>query len=455
MELEGTLDYAGCAVVSGWARDASRPDVRVAVEILADGAPLTTVAADRFREDLLAGGMGDGRYAFELVLGPRLRDGQRHTIVARIAGTDFELANSPREIHCLPEVSEPLAPAVLERVRRVAGRAAAALRTGAATAAEAHRLSPLRIHLVCYEDLDEWVLGKIARRLREELAALGLLASLGREPDPAADVNHHIIYWGYVDRKRTLETTMITHIDNRRELGKVRQQLAEVGVEMGICMSFEAVHRLAHFGVPREKLCFVRPAHDGLIAPRKLLVGITTRIYPDGCKREHLVAELAPALDPETFRLAIMGSGWEPVIATLRERGIEVDHWDRFDPEAYRELIPRVDYYLYTGLDEGSLGFLDAVAAGVATIVTPQGYHLDVEGGITHSFQDLEDLRRIFTDIAAQRRQRTAAVADWTWGRCAREHALVWDYLVHRQRRRPLPPALATELQQLALVIAG
>ena len=42
------------------------------------------------------------------------------------------------------------------------------------------------------------------------------------------------------------------------------------------------------------------------------------------------------------------------------------------------------------------MGFLDACAAGVKTIVTPQGYHLDAMRGITHGFKELPELVAIF-----------------------------------------------------------
>jgi hypothetical protein len=203
------------------------------------------------------------------------------------------------------------------------------------------------------------------------------------------------------------------------------------------------VHRLAHFGVPRDRLCFVSPAHDGVVTPRRTLVGLTTRLYDDGRKRESLLEALAETISPADFRFAIMGSGWDAIVERLRDRGFEIDYVSRFDEAAYHALVPGLDYYLYLGEDEGSMGFLDALAAGVATIVTPQGFHLDVPDGITHEFRDLDDLRRVFADIAAVKRRRADSVAGLTWREYARKHVLVWEYL--RGRRR------AGELAELAV----
>ena len=49
--------------------------------------------------------------------------------------------------------------------------------------------------------------------------------------------------------------------------------------------------------------------------------------------------------------------------------------------------------------------FLDALAAGVETIVTRQGFHLDIEDGITHGFLTGPELIEIFRELG-QRRAR-------------------------------------------------
>lgn len=312
----------------------------------------------------------------------------------------------------------------------------------------------MRVHLVSYEGINDWILGKFARRLHRELLALGIDATVGQAARPDADINHHIVYFDYEARGSTLETVMITHINDERELGKVRKQLVDLDVDMGICMSFEAVHRLAHFGIPRHKLCFVSPAHDDAIRPRPTVVGITTRLYPGGCKREALLEELVDFIDPGDFRFVIMGTRWESVIERIRAKGFDVEYVDRFDEAQYRQLMPTFDYYLYLGLDEGSMGFLDALAAGVPTIVTPQGFHLDIPGGITHPVVTIDDLRRVFASIADAKRARVTSVASWTWASHAKRHVAIWDYLRRRTMGRSIPPELVSELESLALVQA-
>jgi len=99
---EGWHDRADHQVIAGWIYDAVHPDGVIAVDIYADAAHLATAAARLFRPDLQVAGKGNGRHAFVFPLPDRLRDGQPHTIRVKVAGTDFELNDTPKEICCLP-----------------------------------------------------------------------------------------------------------------------------------------------------------------------------------------------------------------------------------------------------------------------------------------------------------------------------------------------------------------
>jgi hypothetical protein len=349
----------------------------------------------------------------------------------------------------------PLPRRILDAVARATGRKPDLPKPLQLPGAVVQQFDRMRIHLVCYEEIDAWILGKITRRLAEALEAFGMTVTFGQTQDRAADVNHHVVYFDYEQRAPTLETVLVTHIDDERELGKVRRQLVDCDVDMGICMSFEAVHRLAHFGIPRHKLCFISPAHDGVIRPRPTLIGITTRLYPDGRKREAFLEELTATISPDEFAFAIMGSGWDEIVTRLRGRGFDVRYSDHFEELAYRALIPSLDYFLYFGQDEGSMGFLDALAAGVPTIVTPQGFHLDVPGGITHPFETVDDLQRIFAGIGEAKRRRIESVRTLTWSEHARKHLLVWHYLRCRNQGREVPAPIVAELETLALIPAA
>jgi glycosyltransferase involved in cell wall biosynthesis len=293
----------------------------------------------------------------------------------------------------------------------------------------------MKVQLVCYEDIEKWILGKFAKNLNIELRKLGVDSNIGYSPDLAADINHHIIYLGYNGQKTTTDTLMITHVDQLDKLNVLKDQLNQA--QMGICMSNQTVQELATAGIPRSKLCFVDPAQDGIIKPRQTVIGLTTKVHPDGRKRENLVLALVQVIKPSEFRFKIMGEGWDEIVEKMRNLDFEVEHYDAFNYEQYVKLIPTLDYYLYCGNDEGQMGVIDALAAGVPTIITPQGYHLDIDGGIVYPIQSLNDMIRVFEEIAEKKRNLVRSVTDWTWANYAKKHLHIWQYLLTKSASIP------------------
>jgi hypothetical protein len=277
------------------------------------------------------------------------------------------------------------------------------------------------------------MMGKIANRLGEQLSRLGWTVSMSDAADASADVNHFVLFLEQPSVCPGIATVGITHVDDREKLGAARLAVERAG--LGICMSTATVRQLVNEGIDRSKLCYVLPALDSGIAPRKIIVGITTKVHADGRKRERLLARLAREMDLSNFRFEIFGYGWSAVSNQLRSAGAEVfldEDCGDFEAgyDAIRQRIPFFDYYLYLGLDEGSLGTIDALAAGVKTIVTPQGFHLDLAQGITHPVTSYNELRAVFESIVDDRDRRVRAVEPLTWLRYAQQHDQIWRLLL-------------------------
>jgi hypothetical protein len=286
----------------------------------------------------------------------------------------------------------------------------------------------MRVRIVSYEDVNAWILGKFARRMNEELLKLGVDSDISNVPDPSADINHHLIFtYCMPEDLNSKDTLMVTHVDEISKSVRLKNQLKRAS--LGICMSKGTMDELIAIGIPADRLSFVNAAHDNVMRPRRTVIGITSKVQPTGCKREEMIFELAETLDPSLFEFVIMGSGWESIIVSIRNLGIHVTYYDTFQYEKYVEIMPSFDYYLYTGQDEGSMGFIDALAAGVKTIVTPQGFHLDATNGITHSFNTIEELKSIFGSISSERLKLLNAVADWTWKDYAIKHLELWKHI--------------------------
>lgn len=298
------------------------------------------------------------------------------------------------------------------------------------------------INILSYEGVGSWILGKFAHKLHQHLGELGISAKITSNSRQRHLITHHIPYLGWESADNSfVRTLMITHVDTQEKVLMLMRQLAIA--DMGICMSYDTVKKLIRAGLPAEKLCFVHPAQDGQVRRRKVRLGITSRLYSDARKRENMLVEALAPFDPHIFSIKIMGSGWEQQVDALREKNFEVEYIPDFDKKKYLCFFENMDYYLYLGMDEGSMGFLDALHAGVKTIVTAQGYHIEAQEAPTFSFTSLDDLTAIFEKIAAESNRCRGDIDDWTWERYAKQHAIIWKYISDCKN-----PALQFDIQK-------
>lgn len=294
----------------------------------------------------------------------------------------------------------------------------------------------MKIRIVCYEDLDTWILGKFAKKLNQELHNLSIESDISKTPDPTADINHHIIYYHYLPKNNSNDTLMITHVDSYQKLLRIKNQLK--AAKAGICMSADTMNKLIKAGIPKEKLFYINPAHDGVIKPKTIVLGITSKVNDDKRKKQDLLTEICKKVSPDNFSFKIMGSGWDKIVTKIKKMGFNVEYYPQFDYQQYVKLIPSLDYYLYFSFDEGSMGFLDALSAGVKTIVTPQGYHLDAPNGITYSVKDLSDIVKTLHNIVKERQILINSVSDWTWENYAKKHVDLWRCILNKKNFLPL-----------------
>lgn len=285
------------------------------------------------------------------------------------------------------------------------------------------------VNLVCSDK--GWILRKFANRMQQYLAEKGIRASISQNTRPDVDINHHI-QGGYY-RPYQNDTLMITHLDDYKKLAILKKQLSVA--RMGICMSRETMEMLKTCGIPGNRLCYINPAHDSVVKPKKYTIGITHRCYDayDVRKRAGALLDIIEGIDINYFRFIIMGSGWESIIGKLREKGFEVQYYDEFDNDVYVTIMQDIDYFLYTGFDEGSMGYLDALAAGAGTIVTPQGFHLDVDCDIDYPCRNIEQFKKALLHLQKKRQDKVEAVRDWTWKSYVEKHMEIWDYILMRK----------------------
>jgi O-antigen biosynthesis protein len=108
---QGWLDLAQHDLIEGWAFDPANPAAAVTVIILANGAEIARLVADRYRPDLAEAGIGDGRHAFSYAVPGGLAIDASHTIEVFSASRAARLPGSPVVVPALAvsrDASTPL-----------------------------------------------------------------------------------------------------------------------------------------------------------------------------------------------------------------------------------------------------------------------------------------------------------------------------------------------------------
>ena len=300
-------------------------------------------------------------------------------------------------------------------------------------------VAKMKVNIIYPESEAGWIIYKFAKNVTNELEKIGIDVQMSSCFDKASTINHYFApnlggysnnvlhnYTDFVVDDRT--TFMITHVDSMSKIDSIKAATDKGAI--GICMSADTRDKLVASGIRRNKICYINPAQDCQIKPKKINLGFTYRLYNDNRKKNDLILDVCKEIKPDFFRFSIMGAGWDDIVKELRTMNFEVEYYPEFNKEKYNELILGLDYYCYFGFDEGSMGYLDAVAAGVGTIVTPQGYHLDTECEITFPVETYQDIVNVLQKLQNEKLKNYRFINSWTWENYTAKHLEIWKYML-------------------------
>jgi hypothetical protein len=104
--IDGSFDTADCQSIRGWAWDPRRPNEPIKVDIYDGNKFVVTLVADKFRQDLVDAGYGDGKHGFAMVPPLKLCDGTARAIHVKFSGRPVDLKCSPRTFLCSEEKTD-------------------------------------------------------------------------------------------------------------------------------------------------------------------------------------------------------------------------------------------------------------------------------------------------------------------------------------------------------------
>lgn len=111
--LNGRVDALDGNRLHGWIWDEARPEERLTVKLLRDGAPVQEATADQARIDLRRNGIGDGKHAFAMELDDAVAAARDHLTIVGVSpstGAELELRlPPPAELAAEAAIAVPLA----------------------------------------------------------------------------------------------------------------------------------------------------------------------------------------------------------------------------------------------------------------------------------------------------------------------------------------------------------
>lgn len=244
-----------------------------------------------------------------------------------------------------------------------------------------------------------WIIEKLANEITDRFRYV----SASTSASPEARINYYMTYSSRHQRASGIEMAFFTHMEkNANAAAKFRQVAKEV--DYCVCMSEIYADMMRADGIAR--VTTIKPGVDLELYRPRLRIGVVGRTYHTGRKGEALVASLMDIPDIEWL---FTGEGWPGPALQLAAEEL---------PAFYRSL----DYVLVPALYEGGpMCVLEALACGTKVIAPPIGFvpdypHIEFPAG------DAGALRKILTDLVAEKFHIRESVLGETWDRWAGAH---------------------------------
>ena len=236
----------------------------------------------------------------------------------------------------------------------------------------------------------------------------------------------------FADSKIDNCSTLVTHIDDPYKLKHLKGLVKDNNKMILVCMSNHGANFLRTNGIPSSNLRVLLPAIDDFIGPRRIVIATSGRIYADGRKNENWLLAVAEKMELGSFEFRFFGDGWEKISTRLENAGaicklftsttdFASDHYE------INENYSTIDYWMYLGFDEGSMGCLDAAFSGIPLITTPQGFHLDFPNGIEHPVSSPTELIAVLEKLEQNRLLILKSKNSWSWREYARNYVDIWN----------------------------
>lgn len=280
-----------------------------------------------------------------------------------------------------------------------------------------------------------WILEKLAEKLARALPYVHYDVDV----DSTADIQYYMTYGVWRSRVSPKEAAYFAHLEKDAKTQEVFYHVAR-NVDYSICHSKPYENILRDAGIDQVRT--ISPGVDLLHFQPRVKIGVVGRTYHTGRKGEGIVEQVMNIPGIDWF---FTGDGWPLPGLNLRDDQM---------PDFYNSM----DYILVPSLYEGGpMSVIEALACGCEVIAPPVGWvpefpHIEYKTG------DVEDLRRVLTEVVSLRNQLRSTVIDRGWDAWSEHHDEVFQDLARQISGKTsvsVPRILAQQVKRPALMIHG
>jgi glycosyltransferase involved in cell wall biosynthesis len=273
--------------------------------------------------------------------------------------------------------------------------------------------------------------GWILERLAKEIAVRLPYVSYDTFANGSAQIQYYMTYGCREQRVSPIEIALFTH---KEAVPAAAAKFEHVAREVDFCVAQSLnTERILREGAV-SNVSTISPGVDIERFTPVVRVGVVGRTYHTGRKGEALVAQV---MDIPGIEWHFTGPGWPGPARHVPDEEL---------PAFYRSL----DYVLVPALIEGGpMCVLEALACGCKVIASPVGWvpqfpHIEFKLG------DAVDLRRVLTQVVAEKQALHRSVEAYTWDNWARQHHELFERLLRRKLPREDIPIEATPTEAMS-----
>jgi hypothetical protein len=241
------------------------------------------------------------------------------------------------------------------------------------------------VSIVLHDNNKGWVLEKFALKIAEYLDNQKYVVKINNSPNNESDIifwMHYLNFDSSLFDSSKINFIVVPHLDSPIKLIKL-QQMMKTDLNL-ICFSKELATKLKNIFPNNSKIFSLEFGNDLFQDKQKYTIGMASHVYPDKRKNEKWILDFGKKNYDQNIKFVFIGKRWQDIAIELTGVGIECEVYNpgKIGKDSYEIVIDqlkKLDLFIYTGFDEGSLGALDAFILGIPMLVSKQGFHLEFE----------------------------------------------------------------------------